>query len=142
VIVAVAHSGEVRDLRVTVNGEAQPASLGDPFVRIFSVPVTPVRERAPSSSLPNVFVGTATLNGVPARDGAVVTAWVELLRSSALTIDVTATGVAGQTVTGHRAVDVIQPLKAAEATVSGGSYSLTVVQPLGEVFAGKPCVSG
>ena len=82
-------------------------------------------------------MGTATVNGAAAADGTVVSVFVEVLLPSPLTLEVTATGVNGQTATASRRFGVVHLLPSGEATVTGGNYTVKVVQPRGQSFTGK-----
>jgi hypothetical protein len=85
-----------------------PAPTATPTPEPTATPAPAPLPPARTDVLPHVFVGTATLDGLPASDGTVVTAWVAAFN---------------------------EPV--GEGTVSNGSYSVTVSQYGSESFANK-----
>lgn len=130
-------SGRISTVQFTFDGESQPEQTQEPFTTTYQVPVSSLPPGPAGSVPPHVFVGAAIINGEAAADGTVITAFVEVPRPDPLTLEVTATGVDGQAVTATLTVDVIHLFPSGEATVTDGSYTLKVVQPGGQNFAGK-----
>ena len=128
---------EIASVLFSVGGIQSTDSIA-PFTTQYSVPAGPATATSPSNALPHVFVGTITLGGSPAPDGAVVVAYVAAPKTSELTIEATAFNKSGQSGKSSVTLDVFGArIAAGEATVAGGSFTVTAVQPNGQSFNGK-----
>ena len=85
-----------------------PAPTATPIPEPTATPALAPLPPARTDVLPNAFAGTATIDGLPASDGTVVTAWLAAF---------------------------LEPLD--EGTVSNGSFVLTIPQYGAESFAGE-----
>ena len=128
---------EIASVLFSVGGIQSTDSIA-PFTTRHNVPAGPAPATSPSNALPHVFVGTATLSESPASDGAVVVAYVAAPKTFELTIEVTAFNKSGQSGKASLTLDVFGArIAAGEATVAGGSFTVTAVQPNGQSFNGK-----
>jgi hypothetical protein len=135
-------TGQVTKVVVELDGQAQPATRsGDHWVLTGTVPVTGRRastSEVSAQALPHVFVGSATVGGAPAADGAVVTAWLEGDPGADLTIRATATDSAGNQGAAAVTLKTRQPsVQAGQTTISEGGFTVVVNQLVGASFNGK-----
>jgi len=131
------YDSKVAFVTFTVDGD-ETVMTAPPFTRTHVLPRRATSIAAVSTIPPNVFVGKATLDGAPAPDGTVVTAWIAGSDATSLVIKVTATADSGETDVTSLSLPVSGSINAGEGVVKGGRYAINVAQPLGQVFGGKP----
>ena len=118
-----------------------PEPVAGYWVWVMPVPVLTTSTGTISSSVPpHAFVGTVTINGTPAPDGTVVTAWVEGGAASTLQLKATATDDSSQLGSDVVNVQVVPRMKIASTAVSDGNYAVVVRQLQGESFAGRTVI--
>ena len=79
--------------------------------------------------IPHIFVGTATIDGAPAPDETVITAWVAV--TDAFTSVITFGAIDGNPNTAFEAITIIVPAEQAQigaSVVTGGMYSIMTNQ--------------
>ena len=135
-------SGSPLGVEFTVNGERseeQKSGVSVVYSYSYTVPPgTPAVPDNPSSLPPNFFVGSVTLDGAPATNGAVITVFIEGARVSTLEVEATVTNDAGQSATDTLSVPVFgAPVNVGETAVSNGEYTIQISQPSGQSYAGK-----
>ncbi|MDA1272335.1 MAG: Ig-like domain-containing protein [Chloroflexi bacterium] len=115
-----------------------------PYSYTYVVPRKSSGAAAVSSVPPNIFTGTATLNGAPAPDDTVVIAWIAgsettrpAFRWATLSIKVTATAKTGETGVASMSLPVSRAVNAGEVKVKNGKYTIQASQPSGQNFSGK-----
>ena len=118
-------------------GGVETVTTVTPFTHTYVLPSKASTTAAGSSVPPNVFVGKATLDGAPAPDDTVVTAWIDGSDSATLTIKVTATANSGNPGSALLSLQVSGSFNAGEAKVKDGEYVLNAAQPSGQNFTGK-----
>ena len=123
----------------TVGGESSPEQKGDIFSYSYQVPASDVVVSTnPSTSPPHLFVGSVTLDGEPAPDGADISAFVEGSRVDTLEIEATVTDETGRSATDSLSLAVFgPPVAAGDAVVNSGEYTIQIVQPVGQSFSSK-----
>lgn len=127
---------EITFVTFSVDGK-ETVRTAPPFTHAYTVPQRASSAAAVSSIPPNVFVGTATLDGATAPDGTVVIAWIAGSDATTLTIKVTAVASSGVTGSASLSLLVSGSINAGEGTVTNGKYTLNAAQPSGQNFTGK-----
>ncbi len=127
---------EIAFMTFSVGGVETVDSVA-PFSHTHKVPGRTTAPAATSNVPPNVFVGTATLDGRPAPDGTLVVAWIAGSDSSTLSIKATSTTLGGELGSASLSLPVSNAVNAGEATVADGKYVLNAAQPSGQSFNGK-----
>lgn len=121
-------------------GGKDTVKTSTPFNHTYVLPRRDTSAAAVSNIPPNVFVGTARLDGRLAPDGTKVVAWMAGSGASKLAINVTATANSGETDSASLSLPVSGAINVGETTVLNGEYVLTAAQPTGQNFAGKPII--
>ena len=130
------NDSEIAFVTFSVDG-IETVTTAAPFTHTYVLPRRASTSAARSSVPPNVFVGKATLDGVPAPDETVVIAWIDGSDAATLTIKVTATANSGNTGSASLSLQVSGSINAGEAKVKNGEYVLNAAQPSGQNFTGK-----
>ena len=123
-----------------VNGDSAKGKLENGvWVVETEVPVLPDPSAALASNiLPHVFVGEVTIDGKPAPDGTVASAWVVGAPSTTIVLEVTVVDDQGnKTVESVKLELLAKQIKIAATTVEDGSYSLLVGAIQGQSFTGR-----
>ena len=124
----------------TVDGKSYLATLIDGvWVAEVTLPVGPGASSEISSSvLPHVFVGTATIDRVPATDGTVISASVVGGDSSTSLVSFTATDDFGTSAPDSLKITVLaKQVQIGTAVVISGAYTLVANQMVGKSYSGK-----
>ena len=147
--------GSIIDVKVRRSGNVVPGTeeISWPFVGELGFPKSSDAEftyyqtrvpdgpattaEPPSYVPPHILRGTATVNNSPAADGTPVTVFVEVTRTSPLTLEATATGVNGETATHSVQLEAVHLRAAGESAIINGKYQVQVVQPKSQNFTGK-----